>query len=188
METMTKEVYLYAKKSVDVAAAKLSRRGGIRGAELADIKAEIMLDVLQRLPKHDHTKYSYKTFVTRIVKNKVMHILRERMTQKVQAQMRMLSLEEPVEPMDSIPSDDAPEKLIDSCYSSCGIDELCLDLKDVISKLSEIQQRFCFAVMSGENISDIAKDEELPIPTFYKRVVHPIRRIFASAGLDNYFN
>ena len=190
----TNEVVAYAKTTITFSARKLIGKCGITEADLEDIESEMMLDVLKRLPKHDQHRWSYKTFIPRIVKNKSCHIMRNRCTGKefffrgAQSMDAPLKLDvqtrsQPLTLHDIVSSD--------SLYGICKLSdyehsELRSDLAFVISNLSNTQRLCCQAIMKGEPIFKIAQAHGIPQSTFYKHVIIPIREAFKDAGLQEY--
>lgn len=188
------EVVAYAKTTIKISARKLIGKCGITPADLEDIESEMMLDVLRRLPKHDQNRWSYKTFIPRIVRNKSHHILRSRCTEKECSFRKAQSMDAPIN-VNAEPGNDfptlydvlSPHSLYGVCgLSDCEISDLRSDLNHVISKLNDIQQRCCRAILNEESISKIVKAHRMPQSTFYKNVIAPIREAFTEAGLQEY--
>ncbi len=188
------EVVAYAKTTIKLSARKLIGKCGITAADLEDIESEMMLDVLQRLPKHNQRRWSYKTFIPRIVKNKSHHILRSRCTEKEcyfrYAQSMDVQYEIETEEGNTFLTlhDIISAKSLrgGGDLTGCQSDDLRIDLASVISNLSDIQQQCCHAIMNEEQVSKIAKEHNMPRSTFYKRVIIPIRQAFKEAGLEEY--
>lgn len=185
------EVVAYAQTTIKLAARKLIGKCGITPDDLDDIKSEMMLDVLERLPNHDQQKWSYKTFIPRIVSHKVHHILRDRCGEKEVFRGKLQSLEEFFE----ILIDDYTVELSfkdivydHSRFCSDKLFDLKLDLKNVISGLTDTQRQCCLAILDGKPLSQIAEESSIPRSTFYKNVINPIREVFKKAGLKGYLN
>ena len=191
----TTEIVAYARTTIKFYAKKLIGKCGITKADLEDIEQEMMLDVLQRMPKHDQ-RWSYKTFITHIVKNKSHHILRSRHTGKESLFRSALSMDAPCKTNgdggDNVLTfhDVVSNESLDwgNGTSSSDPRHLNIDLAEVISKLSEIQKQCCQALMNHEPITKIAEDHDMPRSTFYKHVILPIREAFVEAGLEEYLD
>lgn len=184
------EVVAYAKRSIEIAARKLIGKCGITRADLEDIESEMMLDVLQRLPKHDNQRWSVKTFIPHVVKNKSHHILRQRCSDKAQIWRQTISMDAPCQPSEG---NGEPQTLHDivSDKSTIGSGvyghvDMCHDLEVIVGQLNAIQKQCCRAIMNGQPISKIAKDHSMPRSTFYEQVIAPIRQAFSKAGLEEY--
>lgn len=188
------EVVAYAKTTIKLSARKLIGKCGISNADLEDIESEMMIDVLQRLPKHDDRRWSFRTFIPHIVKNKSHHILRNRCTEKEFLFRQAQSMDAPC-CTDGASGDESqtlhdvvsPESLQGGCgMSESERGELRSDLARVVSNLSDVQRRCCQAILNEEPICKIAKDHGMPRSTFYKHVIIPIREAFREAGLEEY--
>lgn len=188
------EVVAYAQRTIKHSARGLVGKCGITRADLEDIESEMMLDVLERLPGHDQEKWSYKTFIPRIVKNKSNHILRNRGTGKEALLRGALSMDLPCYTASqhgegTITFHDvvsAESQQRDGSISGQELQDLQADIKTVLSSLSERQWRCCEAILDHQPISKIAKDNGLPRSTFYLHVINPIREAFKKAGLEDY--
>ena len=183
------EVVAYAKRTVEIAAKKLIGKCGIKKADLEDIESEMMLDVLQRLPRHNNRRWSFKTFIPHVVKNKSHHILRNRCCDKENNWRNAISMDATCQSKCDCDQhtlhDIVPDK------STAGSDiyghaNICHDLEIIVGKLSAIQQQCCRAIMNGQPISKIAKEHSIPRSTFYEQVLVPIRQAFSDAGLEEY--
>jgi DNA-directed RNA polymerase specialized sigma24 family protein len=190
----TNEVVAYAKTTIKLSARKLIGKCGITAADLEDIESEMMLDVLHRLPQHNSRRWSYKTFIPHIVKNKSHHVLRSRCAEKEYFFRQAQSMDAPCKS----DTDAGNESLTlhdvisqESLHGTRGLNdfehgELCSDLASVISNLSDVQRQCCHAIMNEESVAKIAKDHDMPRSTFYKHVIVPIRQAFREAGLEDY--
>jgi hypothetical protein len=188
------EVLAYAQRTIKHAAIKLMGKCGITSDDLEDIKSEMMLDVLERLPNHDQQRWSYKTFIPRIVKNKSNTILRSRFTDKAAFFRATLSMDAPLciageyrdeefTLHDVISAESQQEA---GKISGQELENLKKDIKIVLASLSDIQRRSCEAILDQQPISKICKDNGLPRGTFCQYVIEPIREAFKEAGLEDY--
>jgi DNA-directed RNA polymerase specialized sigma24 family protein len=189
----TSKVVAYAKATIKHSARGLVGKCGITPDDLEDIKSEMMLDVLERLPKHDQ-KWSYKTFIPWIVKNKSNSILRSRCTDKAAFFRATLSMDAPLcvageyrdeeFTLHDVVSAESQQEA--GKISGQELENLKKDIKIVLASLSNIQRRSCEAIMDEQPISKICKDNGLPRGTFCKYVIEPIREAFKEAGLEDY--
>jgi DNA-directed RNA polymerase specialized sigma24 family protein len=157
--------------------------------DLEDIESEMMIDVLQRLPRHNNKRWSYKTFIPHIIKNKAKHILRNRCDKKEYCFRNAQSMDAPYKGKKSLTLHQiiSSESLKGASKLTEGEQrELRCDLAEAISNLSDIQRQCCQAILNKESISHMAKDHGIPQSTFYKRVIEPIRKAFRKAGLEAY--
>jgi hypothetical protein len=185
------EVVAYAQTTIKLSARKLIGKCGITSDDLEDIKSEMMLDVLERLPRHNQDMWSYKTFIPQVIRHKVHHILRDRCRQKEIFWGKLQSLEElfDTEFDGNTVEISFKNKVYDhSRLCSDQLFDLKLDLKDVISGLTDIQRQCCLAILDGKPLSRIAENNGIPRGTFYKNVINPIREAFKKAGLKDYIS
>ncbi|MFH1680635.1 MAG: sigma factor [Candidatus Eisenbacteria bacterium] len=68
----------YAAHHIRHKARSLVGRYGFRETDVEDLEQELTLDVLQRMPKYDPGRAQKKTFVVRLVRNKIASILEAR--------------------------------------------------------------------------------------------------------------
>ena len=185
----TNEVVAYAQRSIEIAARKLIGKCGITRADLEDIESEMMLDVLQRLPKHDYQRWSVKTFIPHVVKNKSHHILRQRYSDKAQNWRQTISMDAPCQSKGHGEPQTLCDLVSDKSTVGSGVYghmDMCHDLEIIVGQLNAIQKQCCRAIMNGQPISKIAEDHSIPRGTFYEQVIAPIRQAFSKAGLEEY--
>jgi DNA-directed RNA polymerase specialized sigma24 family protein len=179
----------YAQTAIKLEARELVGKCGITFDDLEDIESEMMLDVLQRLPRHNNKRWSYKTFIPHIVRNKANHILRNRCEQKEYCFRHARSMDAPCKSKKSLTLHQiiSSESLRGASKLTEGERrEMRCDLAEAISKLSDIQRQCCEAILNKEPLPGIAKDCGVPWSTFYKHVIEPIREAFRKAGLEIY--
>lgn len=153
---------------------------GITPSDAEDIRQELYLDLLTRLPRHDPTKAPVALFVAACVHRKIYNLLRARRS-------RYHGPERPCVTGEGEPCcgeaqiTDAAER---TARRQHGLDDLRLDLRAALAALPEHLQRIATQLMSSSP-RKAAAELGIPHDRVY-RYVTEIRAVFAQHGLDHY--
>ncbi len=183
----------YAVTTIRVKAKKLIGKAGYTKADSEDIRQEITLDLLQRLPNYDPTKSSLHTFVNDVVDHKIARMIEARNAEMRDFKTVPLSLnvlEEDAdgtlfEQIDEIEDETLPWNPGPGKASEFDLFELRNDIIRILSKLPPHLREICLRLMRN-NIFVVAKEMGIPRATLYDHL-KIIREHFEKAGLKNYF-
>ena len=129
---------------------------------------------------------SEKTFMARVIKNKLADLTKEKERDKRKIHQKTVSLDEPV-----LPDEDSPtlaETLEDKNASIDVHLRACLkvDLSKAVQKLNPIQRQLCRLLgEEGLNMSQASERLKTPRSTLYEEIKR-IRQIFESEDLRSY--
>jgi len=136
-------------------------------------------------------KASKKTFMAKIVKNKLNDILREELADKRKINSQAFSLNQSIgedennpDYIDNVTVNNIPDR---EAISNPFLSILKkIDIDKTLQKLNPKQQIICELIMSKDlNISDLSKCLNTPRSTVYDEIDR-IRKIFKKAGLKKY--
>lgn len=155
---------------------------GFTISDLDDIRQELAVDLWLRLPGFDPTRASLRTFVTRVISNKIASIIEMRTSKTRNVAMCPHSLNDLVYAEDG--------SVVERGDLLGGIDAelehsgLRMDVARVIKKLTPAQRQVC-AMLSADNKSLAASATGISRSSMY-RAVTAIRPIFEAEGLGAY--
>jgi RNA polymerase sigma-70 factor, ECF subfamily len=171
---------------------ELEKRRGFSPQERQDLENELLMAVVERLPKLDITKARRMGFIGMIVDRKLISLLRERQAMRRDAGQVTQSLNVPVADSDGTivelgeMIDPEREQVLApkmSPASEAQID-LAIDLQQIIDRLPA-ELRDLAEQLKVASLSSIARATGIPRSTLFDRQ-REIRRIFSQAGLDCY--
>ena len=182
----------YAKRLVEFNAHQLAGKAGFTKDDVEDIKQELLLDILERLPKFDPEKSSYNTFIDLVIRNKVQNLISARNWKRRDWRRESASLQdiiinnegEPTERGEAFSEDDVKQRLGKSSPASREMVELGVDVDDVLSRLPAHLRILCETLREA-SISEVARKLGIPRTTVHERI-RKLRRIFEDAGLKIY--
>jgi len=183
----------YAVTTIRVKSKKLIGKAGYSKADSDDIRQEITLDLLQRLPNFDPSKSSLHTFVNDVVDHKIARMIEVRNAEMRDFKTVPLSLnvlEEDAdgtlfELIDEIADETLPWNRDAGEMSEYELLELRNDIIRVLSKLPPQLREICLRLMRT-SIFVVAKEMGIPRATLYDHL-KIIRERFEKSGLKNYF-
>ncbi|HPI75788.1 MAG TPA: sigma factor [bacterium] len=163
---------------------------GLRQEDLEDIAQDIILDLLQRLPKYDPEKASRHTFIDRIVEHALADMFNERSAPKRDYRRAPASLDPTTEKIfpggrDNNGERKAPWKSGASELTDYEIVELRHDIVRALEKLPPKLRDICIMLMQ-ENICAVSAETGIPKATLIGHI-KKIRNHFEFCGLENYF-
>lgn len=186
------ELYEYAAKVIKHKARQLVDTAGFTESDREDLEQELMLHVLERLPKFDATKATAKTFVARVIDRKVGKLIRHRNCQMRDPQREDFSLNEHIDDGDggtiersqTIAADELDRRLFRRARSDQEAVELALDVEAMLQRLPDNLRRVC-ELLKTASIAEAARQLGLPRTTLHDQV-KKIRKFFEQAGLRDY--
>jgi len=180
----------YAVRLIEYKARQLIGTAGLTKSDLKDLEQELMLDLLERLPKHDPKRAQSNTLIACIVNHKAASIIEKRSAAKRDWRMCACSLDDLIGQNDeSLERSDMYEadgfltgRLSRSAEERMG---LAIDLDRFTSSLSPELRDLCER-LKEENIAEIARTTGIPVSTLHDRL-NKIRRLSEKSGLRDYF-
>lgn len=162
--------------------ASLARSWGLSPADADDVRQEIYLDLLERLPRHDSAKSPITLFVSACVHRKIYNLVRGMLAH------RRCPVRDSVERMDEDLA--ATGALIDTSAADLAGDrerhlrDLRVDLAAATRDLTCEEQELLQDLMS-ESVSDIARRTGRTRKMVY-RVFNALRQKLTDGGLGHY--
>ncbi|MBP7946039.1 MAG: sigma-70 family RNA polymerase sigma factor [Verrucomicrobia bacterium] len=160
--------------------------------EVEDVQQDLIEDVLRRLPKFDGDRASVKTFVCRIIDNKIADLLKSHEAACRGNGCTKESLDDWVR--DETGAWVRRDTTVDACCRGArlGICErsedeqrdLEMDIASVMASLSPEQRDVC-GMLRTKTPSEIARETGMSRSAIYKHIA-AIRAAFIKAGLDHY--
>jgi len=182
----------YAARVIRHKARQLVGTAGFTKSDREDLEQEMMLDVLQRLPKFDANKATHKTFVARIIERKISKLLRHQASEMRDYRRESYSLDERIDDGDgstvargeTIAQEELDRRLGRRKRSDQEEWELAHDVAATLARLPEHLRRLCELLKTG-SISEAAREMGVPRTTLNDHV-KKLREIFEDAGLRDY--
>lgn len=195
MQTQTTRPDLteYANKLIHHKACKLVGKAGYIEGDVEDIKHDLIVDLLERLPKFDPTKARYNTFVARVVERKICNLIRDRRAARRDRRREECSLNEDVDAGEGDELHRTATLDQDDHEARCGKHrrpaedrhQLRLDIDAVMADLSPDLRR-AVELLRSMPINQVAREMGISRPSFYENHLTRLRDAFAAKGLDGY--
>jgi RNA polymerase sigma-70 factor (ECF subfamily) len=182
----------YAIRHIRHRARQLARTEGFAAQDIEDIRQDLIVDLLERLPKFDPTKATLNTFAVRVVEGKIRKLLRDHNCEKRDPRREECSLNEcvddgeggSVERIQTIAADETDRWLGRQARSDQETAELALDVEEVLKRLPDNLRRLCEFLKTG-SIADAARAMGVPRTTLHDHVKQ-LREVFEAAGMRDY--
>ena len=183
----------YALTLVHHKARQIVGKAGYTQSDVEDIEQDLILDLLERLPKFDAAKAKYSTFVTRLVERKISNLLRDRLAEMRDHRREVCSLndeidigdDEPVQRSATISQDEYDLRTGKYNRPAEERADLALDvtmlLEDLPAELRAVAEK-----LMTNTITEVAQQLGMPRSTFYDTYVAPLRAAFGERGLGDY--
>ncbi|MBE0566075.1 MAG: sigma-70 family RNA polymerase sigma factor [Krumholzibacteria bacterium] len=168
----------YIDKSIAITAVNLVRNLRLPPDDIEDIKQDLWMDLLLRLPAYDPERSSLRTFITRLVRNK-----RENLRESYRAMKRDVwkagpSLDEEIELEDGVAgrrgdllnSDDYDQNVRGRNLTALARLELSIDIRAVLRGLDEEQLIICQLIEDAPSLVAVARALGMSRPTLYQRL------------------
>ncbi|MDJ0766774.1 MAG: sigma-70 family RNA polymerase sigma factor [Myxococcota bacterium] len=187
---------------VDAAAVQLIRRkvrsligkAGFRSWDFDDLMQELVIEVLQRLPKFNPNRGKKSSFIGAVINNKVRKMIAVQKTGKRDYRHCTCSLNDILDDGDSGGIERLETVDQERCLHLLGypkrqaaqICDLSIDLSKVVEDLPEDLAELCYR-LEIQSIADISRITGTPRGTIYE-LIKKIRSRLKAAGLNNYFS
>jgi RNA polymerase sigma factor (sigma-70 family) len=168
----------YIEKSIAIAAVNLVNGLRLPPDDIEDIKQDLWVDLLHRLPAYDPERSGLRTFITRLVRNK-----RENLRESYRAKKRDVwkagpSLDEEIELDDGVAgrrgdllnSDDYDLDVRGRSLTALARLELSIDMRAVMRGLDEEQLVICQLIEDAPSLVAVARALGMSRPTLYQRL------------------
>lgn len=168
-------------------------KSGLTIDDFPDLKQELWLDLLQRLPSYRPDRGSLRGSIRRIVNNKAATMLEARTAAKRGGGIRFVSLNEESEDEDgviierheSLSADDYLRRTRGTTRSEGDRIDLALDLRTLLDRLAPSERALCLLLVDRD-VCDVANILGIPRTTL-RDVIKRLRVHGDAAGLRGYF-
>ena len=195
MDTNQKQCELtdYALELVHHKAWQLVGKAGYTQDDVDDVKQDLIVDLLERLPKFDPAKATYNTFVARLVERKICNLLRDRQAEMRDHRREVCSLneeidtgeDEPVQRLTTISQDEQDIRTGKYARPAEERAHLQLDMDSVLDGLTP-ELRQVAEMLQTKSVSQVARELGIPRRTFREKHLAQLREVFAAKGMDDY--
>jgi RNA polymerase sigma-70 factor (ECF subfamily) len=183
----------YAVRLIRKKAWQLVGKAGFTEADREDLEQELIIDLLQRLSKFNPDRANRKTFITRVVTNRVATLIELQKASCRNYRLYTNSLNDYVdigggdlvEREETIASDDYLQNTGRCSRPLKELEELSLDIERIIAKLPPKTRNLCEGLKGGETISDIAREMGITRETVYQSIKE-LRKALEKSGLKKY--
>ena len=182
----------YAVQIIKFKAKQLVGRVGLTDSDREDLEQEMILDLLQRLPKYNPDRAQRNTFIARVVEHKIATIIEARKAGLRDYRLCNCSLNEhledeeggSVERMETIDQEDYLRLTGKLSRSTAELRDLSIDVRQAIEKLPPELRELCRR-LDTDTVTEISRDTGIPRGTIYESI-KKLRAIFEDAGLRDY--
>lgn len=195
MDTSKKQYGIddYAEELIHHKARQMVGNAGFTADDIEDIEQEMRLDLLQRLPKFDPSKATYKTFVSRLVERQISDMIRHSEQEGRDYRREESSLQdaaefggdgdEAMERIETVSQDEQDHRFGRQIRSEQERHELRLDIPVALSKLPP-DLRELAELLQTMSIAQAARELGIPRTTLYYSRLPQLRQAFRAMGLD----
>lgn len=182
----------YAVQLIRYKARQLARTEGFTAQDLEDICQDLLVDLLERLPKFDPTRATYRTFVDRVVNHRIANLLRHRRREKRTPRREVCSLNEyledeegqPIQRVEILLVEEADRRLGRKTRTDQEMAELALDVPAALQCLSDNLRRLCEFLKTG-SITEASRAMGIPRATLQDHR-KKLREFLEAVGLQDY--
>lgn len=187
----SKELIEYVMKRAEFKASQIVRRTPALG-EVEDVRQDLIADVLRRLPKFDGDRAGVKTFVCRVIDNRIADLLRARDAASRGHRRTHESLDDWVRDETggwtrrgaTLEESRRHAHLGREERDGHGQSELSMDTADASATLAPPEQTLC-RKLQVQSPTRIARETGQSRSVLYQRIA-AIRAVFIAAGLHHY--
>jgi RNA polymerase sigma factor (sigma-70 family) len=159
-------------------------------SDIDDIEVELALHLRQQLHKYNPERGGIRTFVSRILDNRIMVMIAERRTRHFNYQSISLDAESSQSDGDlsvaeAMGEQDSPASAYLSATEFADQAELRSDLEKALRILTPEQLDLCNRLSAMQSIAEIARETGVSRDTVYERK-RQVRRVFERFGLEAY--
>jgi len=182
----------YALEVIHHQARQAVGKAGYTKNNLDDLKQDLILDLLERLPKFDPAKASYNTFVACVVSRKLSNLLRDRQTPMRDHRREVCSLneeidahEESVPRLATISQDELDIRT--GKYRQTAEERAFLQM-DINATLANLPAylRQAAEMLQTESVAQVARELGISRRTFREKHLAQLQEAFATRGMDIY--
>jgi len=177
----------YALWLIQTKAKQLAGRYGFSPSDREDLEQELMLDLLQRLPRFDPSRAKRKTFINRVVDHAVASLVKRQKAEKRDYRRNGGSLSKDVEAPDGGLVERGNTLSADTGQAGRSDEAGCLlvfDVRTVILILPEDLRELTVRLRT-QSVAQAARGMGVPRQILHERVKR-LRCLFENAGLRNY--
>lgn len=183
----------YAVETIRIKALSLVGKAGFTRDDIDDIRQELTLDLLLRVPGYNPEKSAFNTFVSDLVDNGIARMIEARNAAKRDWKTRNDSLNDDVqgaenewiEQIQIVSQEALPWNDGESLISPFDQSDQKISLSKAIEGLSPKQHALCL-LLSKKNVSEIASETGISRPALY-RMIAGIRKRLLEMGVENIF-
>jgi len=181
------------KKNVECLAWRLSRSVGFSDSNIPDIKQDLWVHLIDRMPQFDASKSSLETFANRILRNKISDIRRFNRAQLRDSAMEYISLNDDGNPQSQSLCEDADIMSQDAFDAVTGRTSETrferfqreYDVDRVLSKLDPKLKEIA-GLLTQMSVAEIARTLGMSRSTLYGNYIKRLEKIFEAEGLRIY--
>lgn len=182
----------YAVQIIKFKAKQLVGRVGLTDSDREDLEQEMILDLLQRLPKYNPDRAQRNTFIARVVEHKIATIIEARKAGLRDYRLCNCSLNErledgeggSVERIEIIDQEDYLRLTAGLSRSTAELRDLSFDVRQAIEKLPPELRELCQR-LGVDTVTELSRDTGVPRGTIYESL-KKLRAILEVAGLKDY--
>jgi len=182
----------YAVQIIKFKAKQLVGRVGLTDSDREDLEQEMILDLLQRLPKYNPDRAQRNTFIARVVEHKIATIIEARKAGLRDYRLCNCSLNErledgeggSVERIEIIDQEDYLRLTAGLSRSTAELRDLSFDVRQAIEKLPPELRELCRR-LGVDTVTELSRDTGVPRGTIYESL-KKLRAILEVAGLKDY--
>lgn len=184
----TREAIRQAESAIRAVVGKLNETSGVRKADSDDVAQILRIHVAGKASEHDPARSSLKTFIERIVQNKVRDILEGQRAGCRDSRKEAHSLDEEAITTDGEDGTFADTINIGDALRRAGLlpwpdDEgLIIDVKLVLEDLSDVDRLTCDVLAATKSLREAANDLGIHVETLRQRLAK-IRAQFVARGI-----
>jgi len=182
------EAIRQAESAIRAVVGKLIGTSGVRKADSDDVAQILRIHVAGKAAEHDPARSSLKTFIERIVQNKVRDILEDGHAQCRDPRKESRSLDEPEFAAEGEACTFGETIDIEESLRRAGLlpwpddEALIIDVKLVLEDLSEVDRFTCAVLAATKSLREAAGDLGIHVETLRQRVAK-IRAEFVARGI-----
>lgn len=186
----------FALDMVNIKATQLVGKAGFTLDDIDDIKQDMIVDLLERLPKFDVTKSDFKLFVTCVIDRKSSNLIRHRQMEMRDHRREVCSLNDEInvginaDPVQrySLMDQDDPD-ILTGKHSRTAEERnhLRMDLAAVLADLPA-ELRKAVELLQHMSVTQAAQEMGVPRRTFREKHMAQLRELFKAKGLDLYLS
>ena len=183
----------YAMELVHHKARQIVGKGGFRSQDVPDIKQELALDLLERLPKYDPEKATNNTFVARLVEHKISKMIRDRKRERRDRAREECSIHDEVNDEDGVRVELGTTVSEDEQYLRTGkydrtVEERRDMAMDVAAALADLPPdlREVAEALSTLSVTEACRKLGFTRAWLYKEPLPRLRKALEERGLGGY--